>query len=96
MIIKSHVRGGYRAAADYLKDQGKNEQTRLVEISDPDAKNLDQAFHNMWAVASATRAIMPIHHISINPLTLFLKRSMRSRHCGPFGVHQPVTNQTIL
>ena len=68
MIIKSHVRGGYRAAADYLKDQGKNEQTRLVEISDPDAKNLDQAFHNMWAVASATRAIMPIHHVSINPL----------------------------
>jgi len=67
MIIKSHIRGGYRAAADYLKDIGKNEKTRLVEISDPDAKNLDEAFHNMWTVASTTKATKPLHHISINP-----------------------------
>jgi len=68
MIIKSHIRGGYRAAADYLKDQGKNEKMRLVEISDPDAKNLDQAFHNIWTVASSTRAKKPLHHVSINPM----------------------------
>ena len=55
MIIKSHIRGGYRAAADYLKDVGKNETIRLVEISDPDAKTLDEAFHNMWVVASKSR-----------------------------------------
>ena len=67
MIIKSHIRGGYRAAADYLKDQGLNEKIRLVEISDTDAKNLDEAFHNMWTVASTTRARKPLHHISINP-----------------------------
>ncbi|MFY9288981.1 MAG: relaxase/mobilization nuclease domain-containing protein [Alphaproteobacteria bacterium] len=67
MIIKSHIRAGYRAAADYLKEQGKNEYIRLVEISDPDASNLDQAFHNMWVIASATKARKPLHHISINP-----------------------------
>jgi hypothetical protein len=67
MIIKSHIRGGYRAAADYLKDVGKNEITRLVQISDPDAKNLDEAFHNMWTVASNSRVKKPLHHISINP-----------------------------
>ncbi len=68
MIIKSHIRGGYRAAADYLKDQGLNEKTRIVEISDPEAKNLDEAFHNMWVVASCTKATKPLHHISINPM----------------------------
>jgi len=67
MIIKSHVRGGYMAAADYLKEYGKNEEIRLVEISDPDAKNLDEAFHNMWTVACTTKARKPLHHISINP-----------------------------
>ncbi|MFY9288397.1 MAG: relaxase/mobilization nuclease domain-containing protein [Alphaproteobacteria bacterium] len=67
MIIKSHIRAGYRAAADYLKEQGKNEHIRLVEISDPDATDLDQAFHNMWLVASTTKAKKPLHHISINP-----------------------------
>ena len=67
MIIKSHIRGGYRAAADYLKEQGKNEKTRLVQISDPDAMNLDEAFHNMWTVANSTKATKPLHHISINP-----------------------------
>lgn len=67
MIIKSHIRGGYRAAADYLKEQGKNEEIRLVEISDPDAQNLDEAFHNMWTIACNSRAIKPLHHISINP-----------------------------
>ena len=35
MIIKSVIRGGYRSAAEYMKEQGKNEKTRLVEISDP-------------------------------------------------------------
>jgi len=68
MIIKSHIRGGYRAAADYLKDQGLNEKTRIVEISDPEAKNLDDAFHNMWVVAGCTKATKPLHHISINPM----------------------------
>src|SRR5690242_10672272 len=68
MIIKSHIRGGYRAAADYLKDQGKNEKIRLVEISDPSAKDLDQAFQNMWVVACNTRTTKPLHHISINPM----------------------------
>ena len=69
MIIKSHIRGGYRAAADYLKDIGKNEITRLVQISDPDAKNLDEAFQNMWVVACNTKCQKPIHHISINPFS---------------------------
>jgi len=55
MIIKSHIRGGYRSAAAYLKDQGKNEKTRLMEISDPHAKNLDEAFRAMWAVANGTK-----------------------------------------
>jgi hypothetical protein len=67
LIIKSHIRGGYRAAADYLKAQGKNEKIRLVEISDLDAHNLDEAFRNMWVVASSTKATKPLHHISINP-----------------------------
>ncbi len=68
MIIKSHIRGGYRAAAEYLKEQGQNEKIRLVEISDPGAKNLDDAFYNMWAIASRTRCTKPLHHISINPM----------------------------
>ncbi len=67
MIIKSHIRGGYRSAADYLKNIGENEKTRLVAISDPDAKNLDEAFHNMWTVSCTTKAKKPLHHISINP-----------------------------
>ncbi|NCC02665.1 MAG: hypothetical protein EOM37_01250 [Proteobacteria bacterium] len=68
MIIKSHVRGGYRAAADYMKEQGKNEKTRLVELSDPSARNLDDSFHNMWVVAGKTKCTKPLHHISINPM----------------------------
>jgi len=67
MIIKSVIRGGYRSAAEYMKEQGKNEKTRLVEISDASAKNLDDAFHNMWIVASPTKCTKPLHHISINP-----------------------------
>jgi len=67
VIIKSNIRGGYRAAADYLKNVGKNEKIRLVEIGDPAAANLDEAFHNMWAIASNTKAKKPLHHISINP-----------------------------
>lgn len=67
MIIKSHIRGGYRSAAAYLKAQGQNEYIRTVEISDPDATNLDQAFQNMWALASNSKARKPLHHISINP-----------------------------
>lgn len=68
MIIKSHIRGGYRSAAEYMKEQGQNEKTRLVELSDPSAKNLDQAFQNMWVIASATSCTKPLHHISINPM----------------------------
>ncbi len=67
MIIKSHIRGGYRAAADYLKEVGKNEQIRLVQISDPDAKNLDEAFQNMWGIGCNSRAKKPLLHFSINP-----------------------------
>lgn len=68
MIIKSHIRSGYRAAAEYLKDRGLNEKTCIVEISDPDAKNLDDAFQNMWVIACNTKATKPLHHISINPM----------------------------
>jgi hypothetical protein len=68
MIIKSVIRGGYRSAAEYMQEQGKNETTRLVEISDPSAKNLDDAFHNMWVVAANTKCTKPLHHISINPM----------------------------
>lgn len=68
MIIKSHIRGGYRSAAAYLKAQGENEKIRTVEISDPDAKTLDQAFQNMWAIASNSKVKKPLHHISINPM----------------------------
>lgn len=67
MIIKSHIRGGYRAAAEYLKQVGDNEKVRLVEMSDPDARNLDDAFGNMWAIGRTTRARKPLHHVSINP-----------------------------
>ena len=67
MIIKSHIRGGYRAAAEYLKEVGANESIRLVDISDPGAKDLDEAFKNMWAVGRTTRARKPLHHVSINP-----------------------------
>jgi hypothetical protein len=68
MIIKSHIRGGYRSAAAYLKAQGENEKIRTLEISDPDAKTLDEAFKNMWEVASNSKAKKPLHHISINPM----------------------------
>ena len=68
MIIKSHIRGGFRSAADYLKEQGQNEKVRLVENGVPHAKNLDEAFRAMWAVADGTRAKKPLHHISINPM----------------------------
>lgn len=67
MIIKSHVRGGYRAAADYLKDIGANEKIRLVELNDPGAKDIDDAFRNMWLLGKTTRAQKPLHHVSINP-----------------------------
>jgi len=68
MIIKSHIRGGYRAAANYLKQEGENEKVRLVEISDPDAKTIDDAFRNMWMLGKTTRAKKPLHHVSINPM----------------------------
>ena len=67
MIIKSHIRGGYRSAANYLKTQGENEHIRTVEISDPGAATLDDAFHNIWAIASQSRVKKALHHISINP-----------------------------
>lgn len=38
-----------------------------MEISDPDAHNLDQAFKAMWEVAAESYAQKPLHHISINP-----------------------------
>lgn len=67
MIIKSHIRGGYRAAASYLKAVGQNEKVRTVRIGDPDVSDLDTAFQKMWEVASTTKAKKPLHHISINP-----------------------------
>lgn len=67
MIIKSHVRGGLRQAATYLKDQGENEKVRLVEISDIAAQNLNEAFYNMWAITARSKVKKPLHHISINP-----------------------------
>ncbi|MBP7253565.1 MAG: relaxase/mobilization nuclease domain-containing protein [Alphaproteobacteria bacterium] len=68
MIIKSHIRGGFRDAAAYLKAQGENEKVRLVEMSDPHVKNLDEAFKAMWAVADGTKVKKPLHHVSINPM----------------------------
>ncbi|MDE1901858.1 MAG: relaxase/mobilization nuclease domain-containing protein [Alphaproteobacteria bacterium] len=68
MIIKSHIRGGFRSAADYLKEQGQNEKTRLVEMSDPHVQNLDEAFRAMWAVSDGTKVKKPLHHVSINPM----------------------------
>ncbi len=68
MIIKSHVRGGFRDAASYLKEQGQNEISRLVEMSDPHVKNLDEAFRAMWAVSEGTKVKKPLHHVSINPM----------------------------
>lgn len=67
MIIKSHIRGGYRSAAAYLREQGKNDKTRVVELSDLEAGNLDEAFKNMWTTARRSKAKKPLHHISINP-----------------------------
>ncbi|MCL2468903.1 MAG: relaxase/mobilization nuclease domain-containing protein [Alphaproteobacteria bacterium] len=51
-----------------MKDIGENEKTRIVEISDPAAKNLDEAFLKMWEVAGCTKCKKPLHHISINPM----------------------------
>jgi hypothetical protein len=67
LIIKSHIRAGYRSAADYLKTQGKNEKIRTVEIGDIEATNLDEAFQNMWKIAGNSKVKKPLHHISINP-----------------------------
>lgn len=67
MIIKSHVRGGFRAAATYLKAVGENEKTRLVDLGDPSIGTLDEAFRRMWEVSATTRARKPLHHVSINP-----------------------------
>lgn len=67
MIIKSHVRGGYRAAAEYLKQVGSNESVRLVEFSEPGVRDMDEAFRNMWIIGKTTRARKPLHHVSINP-----------------------------
>ena len=67
IIIKSKLRAGHKHLAKYLKDQGENEKIRLVEISDPLAANLDEAFAHMWTIASASKARVPLHHVSINP-----------------------------
>jgi len=100
MIIKSHVRGGHRAAADYLKSVGKNERIRLVEISDPDAKDLDEAFRNMWAIGKTTRAQKPLHHVSINPfkderLTDAQVRQICERLEKKFG-YKPGEHQRVI
>ena len=68
MFIKSHIRGGFRSAAAYLKEQGENEKTRLVHIADPHAQDLDEAFKAMWAVSYGTKVKVPLHHVSINPM----------------------------
>ncbi|MDD2324494.1 MAG: relaxase/mobilization nuclease domain-containing protein [Alphaproteobacteria bacterium] len=68
MIIKSTIRGGYLSAAQYMKDIGENEKTRIVELSDPKAKDLDDACYKMWVIACPTKVKKPLHHISINPM----------------------------
>ena len=68
MIIKSHIRGGYRAAAANLKDVGNNEKTCTVEISDLDVRTLDEAFYNMWVICCNSMAKKPLHHFSLNPM----------------------------
>ncbi len=99
MIIKSHIRGGYRSAAAYLKALGENEKIRTVEISDPDAKTLDEAFKNMWEVASNSKAKKPLHHISINPMkderltdeqVLKIVERCEQKYCYKPGDHQRV------
>ena len=100
MIIKSHIRGGYRAAAAYLQAQGENETVRLVGISDPDAHNLAEAFHNMWAVARHTKAKKPLHHISINPmaderLTDAQVMQIIERCAEKYG-YQPACHQRVI
>jgi hypothetical protein len=67
MIIDPKIRAGYRSMGDYLKDQGENEKTRVVHISDPTASNLNEAFQNMWAIGCNSRAKKPLLHFSINP-----------------------------
>ena len=104
MIIKSHIRGGFRDAAAYLKEQGKNEKTRLVEISDPHAKNLDEAFRAMWAVSDGTKVKKPLHHISINPMkderltdkqVLRICERLEERYGYAHGDHQRVIVEHI-
>jgi hypothetical protein len=100
MIIKSAIRGGYRSAAEYMEEQGKNEKTRLVEMSDPSAKNLDDAFHNMWVVAANTKCKKPLHHISINPALgerLTDKQLMRIvEHCEEVFGYQMFHHQRVI
>ena len=67
MIIVSHIRGDHASAARYLSSRGKNEKTRIIEISDYDASTLTEAFYNMWAVACHSQIKKMLHHISINP-----------------------------
>ena len=104
MIIKSHIRGGFRSAAEYLKEQGQNEKTRLVEISDPHAKNLDEAFRAMWAVSDGTKVKKPLHHISINPMrderltdkqVLRICERLEERYGYAHGDHQRVIVEHI-
>lgn len=67
MIIKSHVRGGFSAAAAYMQSVGSNEKIRCVEVNDPSAKTLSEAFEAMWAMTRHTKMRKPLHHVSINP-----------------------------
>jgi len=67
LIITSHMRGRFHAAATYLSAQGKNEKIRTVDISDIHALNLGEAFYNMWVIAGLSKVQKPLHHISINP-----------------------------
>ena len=50
-------------AIGILDDQ--SHRGRFVEIG---ARDLDEAFKNMWAVSSRTRAKKPLHRVSINPM----------------------------
>jgi hypothetical protein len=100
MIIKSVIRGGYRSAAEYMKEQGKNEKTRLVELSDPSANTLDDAFHNMWVVAANTKCTKPLHHISINPALgerLTDAQLMKiAEHCEKIYGYQMFQHQRVI
>ena len=68
MIIKSSLRVGFKKTGRYLEDQGENEKTRLVLLSDPHVTSIADAFRAMWAIADGACVKKPIHHVSVNAM----------------------------